>query len=272
MHTTLHGSDTYRLQHPTMLDVLHDLRIPANDPGPGDRIPTFDLPTTDGARFASSDFDGHGRPALLVFGSQTCPVTESAGAGLVELHRRFGHSVRFVVVNVREAHPGAAIPQPQTFDDKARHAEDLKAHHGFEFDVAIDDIDGTVHRAFGPRPSSAYLIDPSGTIVFRAHWSNVTDALAEALDAVTAGRPVRRARVGHTMRSMLKMTGHASTAFRRAGRGAMADTWRAAAPAAAMISVSNGFAFLSKDRRGVPTLAAIAVLITGMVAAIIGVS
>ncbi len=47
----------------------------------------------------------------------------------------------------------------------------LRDHHRIPFDVAIDDIDGTLHRAFGTRPSSAYLIDSSGTIVFRAHCS-----------------------------------------------------------------------------------------------------
>lgn len=86
----------------------------------------------------------------MVFGSLTCPVTESAGGGLRELHARYGDRVRFVLVNVREAHPGALTPSD--------HSMRLKEHHLLPFEVATDDLDGTLHRAFGPRPSSAYPI------------------------------------------------------------------------------------------------------------------
>lgn len=251
-------SADYRIEHPSALDVLRDLRIPSTDPGPGDRIPSFDLETVDGGRFASDEFDGHGRPVLLVFGSLTCPITESAGDGLVELHRTYGDSVRFVVVNVREAHPGEQTSQPATIEAKTLHALRLREHHGMDFEVAVDDVDGTVHRAFGTRPSSAYLIDPAGTIVFRAHWSNLTDLLDAALDAVTNGRPIAKPTVGGTLRAMKKMTGHAPTAFQTAGPGAMADTWRAAPPFAAMIAVSRLFGLLPMDRRGVPTMLTVA--------------
>lgn len=94
----------------------------------------------------------------MVFGSLTCPVTESAGGGLRELHARYGDRVRFVLVNVREAHPGALTPQPQTFQETSDHSMRLKEHHLLPFEVATDDLDGTLHRAFGPRPSSAYPI------------------------------------------------------------------------------------------------------------------
>jgi hypothetical protein len=184
-------SADYRIEHPSALDVLRDLRIPSTDPGPGDRIPTFDLDTVGGGRFASDEFDGHGRSMLLVFGSLTCPITESAGDGLVELHRIYGDSVRFVVVNVREAHPGEHTPQPATIEAKTAHASHLREHHRMDFEVAVDDVDGTVHRAFGTRPSSAYLIDPAGTIVFRAHWSNLTGEL-DAARWPTPGAPRRR--------------------------------------------------------------------------------
>ncbi len=61
-------------------------------PGPGDRVPDFDLPTLGGGRFRSTDL-GETGPALLVFGSYTCPVTENAAPGLKELHGRFGGQI-----------------------------------------------------------------------------------------------------------------------------------------------------------------------------------
>lgn len=267
-------TDTYRLEHPTISEVLRDMRIPASDPGPGDDLPPFDLATTDGARVSSVDLSAGDRPTLLAFGSLTCPVTESAGAGLVELHSRYGDRVRFVLVSVREAHPGARTPQPTTIEQKARNAAALRDHHQIPFDVAIDDIDGALHRSFGTRPSSAYVIDSSGTIVFRAHWSNATDALGEALDAVVGGNDVPHPTAAHTVASMLAMTGHAEVAFDAGGPGARADTWKVAPPFAAMIATSKLFGFLPRSKRGIPavlTLAAVAALATAMaVAAVAG--
>jgi hypothetical protein len=56
----------------------------------------------------------------------------------------------------------------------------------------------------------------------------------------------------------MKMIGHATAVFDRAGRGAAADTWKAAPPVAALIAVSNVFSFASPDRRGVLAVATIA--------------
>jgi thiol-disulfide isomerase/thioredoxin len=103
----------YRFERLALPLVLKDLYFGKSDPGPGDRVPEFDLPAVGGGRFRSADLANTG-PALLVFGSSTCPVTDNAAPGLIELHRRFGDRVRFVMVNVREAHPGCAFPQPGT--------------------------------------------------------------------------------------------------------------------------------------------------------------
>jgi hypothetical protein len=37
--------------------------------------------------------------------------------------------------------------------------------------VAVDTVDGTVHRAYGPLPNSVYLIDRTGRVAFRALWA-----------------------------------------------------------------------------------------------------
>ena len=236
----------YRFDRPTLGTVLADLRIPADHPGPGDTIPSFDLPTTDGRRFTSAEVVARGRPLVLVFGSLTCPITESAGPGLVALHRRYGHAVDFVVVNVREAHPGASLPQPQLTESKLRHARRLRSHHGFEFQVAVDDLDGSLHRAFGTRPSSAYVVDATGTIVFRAHWSNRLAALEDAVQAVHSGRAPGRTTVSQTVRALAGMAGPADVALRTAGRGAMRDFWLVAPPVAAYLTLSRVFTRLVK--------------------------
>jgi len=270
--TTRTSTDAYRIRRPTLPVLLNDMRIPASDPGPGDQIPGFDLPTTDGGRVTSASLLQDGRPVLLVFGSVTCPVTESAAPGLNLLHERYGSDVRFVVVNVREAHPGARFAQPETMDDKLKHAVALARHHGFRFETAVDDLDGSLHRAFGTRPSSAYLIDPTGRILFRAHWSNSTDALDQALSAVTAGQAPPRPAVGRTVGSMMRMTGYAEVSLHTAGSGAARDMWRVAPPFASMIATSRLFSFLPRSRRGLPAALLLTAVLAGVIAVAVAVN
>ena len=213
--------------------ILPDMYFTKNDPGPGDPVPDFDLPTLDGGRFRSGDLPERG-PTLLVFGSYTCPVTDSAAPGLNDLHGRFGDRVRFVMVAVREAHPGANAPQPADFEEKRAHAERLRDLHHIPYEVAVDDIDGTLHRALSPKPNSAYLLGGDGTILFRAHWANDTKALTQALEAVSAGRPPRRTQSRGLIRPVWPTIRYIAPTLDRAGRGAWRDMWRAVPPMAAM--------------------------------------
>lgn len=223
----------YRFERLALPVVLRDMHFNREDPGPGDRVPEFDLPTVGGGRFRSSDLAETG-PALLIFGSSTCPVTDNAAPGLNELYFRFGDRVRFVMVNVREAHPGKAFPQPRMLDAKMAHAEQLRDLHGFEFEVAVDDMDGSLHRGLGPKPNSAYILGDDGTILFRAHWANDTEALAAALDAIVAGESLRRSQSGGVVKPTLRIFRNLAPVLDRAGGGAWADMWRVAPPLAAI--------------------------------------
>ncbi len=226
------GSD-YRFSRLRLGLVLHDMYFTKTDPGPGEKVPDFDLPTLDGERFRSQDL-AETAPVLLVFGSYTCPVTESAAPGLRDLHARFGNRVRFVMVNVREAHPGANVPQPGSFEKKRAHAALLRDFHDFRFEIAIDDIDGSLHRAMSPKPNSAYLLGADGSIAFRAHWANATRALAAALEDTTAGRPPRHAQSHGLTRPIWPTVRYIAPVLARAGAGAWRDMWRAVPPMAAL--------------------------------------
>ena len=55
----------YRFEHLALPIVLKDMYFSKGDPGPGDRVPEFDLPTLGGGRFRSTDL-GETGPALLI--------------------------------------------------------------------------------------------------------------------------------------------------------------------------------------------------------------
>jgi hypothetical protein len=261
--TVTDAGEEYRFTRFRTALLLDDMTFDRDAPAPGDRVPAFDLPTLDGGRFTDVDL---GRlPVLMVFGSRTCPVTESAGPVLNTLHRDFGDRVRFVLVNTREAHPGQRFDQPVTVEEKWRHAEELRRHHGVEFEVAVDDLDGGLHRAMSPKPNSAYLLDPTGVIRFRAHWANDEQGMRTALAAVAAGRAPARGRSRAMAGPLLRAVGHLPAVVSFAGSRVERDIWTAAMPLAVLGRVSRLFRRLPKDHRGVAAAAltaAIAVLAT----------
>ncbi|MFG2310820.1 TlpA family protein disulfide reductase [Streptomyces sp. NPDC048566] len=254
----------YRFERFRTRLLIDDMTFGRNALGPGSSLPDFDLPTLDGGRFASRALGG---PVLLVFGSRTCPVTESAVPVLKRLHARFAEDVRFVLVNTREAHPGQTIGQPATAAEKHRHARMLRDHHAIPFEVAVDDIDGSLHRAFTPKPNSAYLVDATGTITFRAHWANDEPALLRALEeAASGGAAHGRSRA--MARPLLRAVGHLPGVVAAAGSRTGRDIWRAAPPLAVLGSLSRLFTRLPADRRG-PAAAAAALGVCAIAAGVV---
>jgi hypothetical protein len=261
-------ASTYRYDTFTTALIIDDLSFRRTDPAAGDRVPAFDLETVDGGRFSSSALGG--RPLIMVFGSLTCPVTESSGPVLRDLHAIYGDRVRFVMVNTREAHPGERIPQPRTTAEKLQHARLLRSHHAFAFEVAVDTIDGQLHRAMSPKPNSAYLLSPDGIILFRGHWANDRAALARALQQVVSGRPPKRSHSNAMVWPLMKAIGHLPGIVRTAGRKVARDVWRAVPPFGIMALMSRPFAFLPKDLRGVAGTATLAILAAGLAVLALG--
>ncbi|MFE7812320.1 TlpA family protein disulfide reductase [Streptomyces sp. NPDC057433] len=260
-----HTGADYRFERFRTRLLIDDMTFGRNALGPGSPLPEFDLPTLDGGRFASRALGR--RPVLMVFGSRTCPVTESAAPVLRRLHARFGERVRFVLVNTREAHPGQTIGQPATVAEKHRHAQRLRHHHDIPFEVAVDDIDGTLHRAFTPKPNSAYLIDTGGTIRFRSHWANDEPALRRALEQTASGNTVHgrsRAMAGPLLRAVGHLPGIVTAAGSRTGH----DVWRAAPPLAVLGALSRLYTRLPADRRG-PAAAAAVLLVCAAAAGLL---
>jgi thiol-disulfide isomerase/thioredoxin len=241
------SKDTYAYDTFTTGLILGDLAFRSSDPGPGDRMPAFDIELLDGGRLTRDTMGD--RPTLIIFGSMTCPVTESSGPVLNDLHRRYGDRVRFVLVNTREAHPGEHLSQPKDMDAKRRRAEELRSHHGFRFEVAVDGIEGAFHRILSPKPNSAYLVRPDGIIAYRAHWANDGAGLERAIAAILEGK-----RTAGTSRAMLypllRAIGHLPSIGRRGGAKVMRDVWRAVPPFAIMALMTRPLGFLPVDMRG----------------------
>jgi len=222
----------YRYHRFTTRLMLADLRFSDRAPKPGAPFPAFDLATIDGGRLRSEELIG--RPFVVIPGSLTCPMTASAAGGLRELYEALGTDVTFISVYAREAHPGEQVPQPQNLDAKVARAAELAVRDRYRWHVAVDDLEGTLHRRLDAKPNAAYVVDAQGRLAFRSLWASDAQALRRALEAVARGEhPKRRTSRAMTM-PMMRALPWIDAIVSRAGPSASRDLWRAAAPMALM--------------------------------------
>jgi len=149
-----------------------------NGPRAGERALDFHATTPDGEKVTLSDFFGSW--LVLEMGSITCPITESKVMPMNKLAQTFS-DVIFLVLYVREAHPGEKIRQHDSLEEKISCAQRFRDEYGVARKILIDDIEGTAHQAYGSMPNSVYIINPSGTVVFRGDW-NTIDTVQEILE------------------------------------------------------------------------------------------
>lgn len=256
-------SSDYRYERFQLRHMLADLRFDPRGPRPGDLVPGLRLSTVDPG--GSLDLGGFDGPYLLVFGSNTCPMTAAAVTPLRRLRDEFGDRVPFVLVQVREAHPGARLGQARTLDEKVDQARELSEQVGGGFILAVDDLDGRLHTALDPKPNAAYLVGSDGRLVFRSIWASDERGLHAALASVVSGRTPRRSESRRMVAPLLASMGYIDGVLRVAGPGAARDLGRAAPPMLVAAKVASLFGRLPRDRRGHA-----AVTVVGLLAVLAG--
>lgn len=248
----------YLYEHVTSDVLSEDMDFNEDAVGPGDPLPDFDLPTAGGSRFRTTDLVGN-VPILVVTGSFTCPMTASSNPMLKQLHAEFGERIAFVMLHVREAHPGERYEQPHTFQEKLEHARKLKVRDALPWPVAADDPEGTVHRAFDGKPNAAFLTDRNGVIVFRSLWAGDEHGLRQALECVARGERPTEPESRRRLVPMAAGIGMMGEMVERSGPRAKRDIWRAAPPMAAMAWMSDWFRPLPPQWRPAAALATVGV-------------
>ena len=139
-------------------------------PGPkaGEPALDFTLKGLDGKEVTLSDF--RGKWVVLETGSLTCPMFVKNVNPIAKLRQQFP-DVAFLVVYVREAHPGSRTGPHQDMEDKVRLAREMMSAYGETRDVLVDDLDGSMHLAYGGLPNMVYVVNPEGRVVYRCDWA-----------------------------------------------------------------------------------------------------
>ena len=261
---TISVADDYRYKHFTTSLLFRDLRFRKDAAAPGDAFPEFELLTTDGSNLVNENVF-RDKPVIFVFGSMTCPMTASAAPSVQELYDEFGDRVEFIMLYVREAHPGEYFAQSETIEEKLDYAQKLKNFYDIQWTVAADNIDGDLHRALDPKPNSAFLADKDGTILFRSLWASDYCALRRALDAAASGRIPEMRQSVRMIGPVSRAMGHVQEVMSRGGPQAVRDLWLAGFPMALAGRVAPLFSSLAPDQRGIAAVLTTAIVTLTMI-------
>jgi hypothetical protein len=256
----------YLYDHVTQKVLMEDMSFSERAPRPGDRIPRFDLPSVDGGRISIADIAGR-KPLLLITGSYSCPMTASSDPILKEFHQEFGRDIEFVMLHVREAHPGEHREQPRSFEEKLNHAKALKARDKLPWPIAVDDPEGTLHRALDEKPNAVWLTDRDGVIVYRGLWAGDEKGLAQALDAVIRGVAPPERESQRRLAPMAMGVGKMREMTLQSGPRATQDLRRAAPPIAAMAWLADLYRPLPPKWRTVAAVATLGVAVSAITSA-----
>ncbi|MEX2369313.1 MAG: deiodinase-like protein [Candidatus Paceibacterota bacterium] len=172
----------YNYNHFSPEDYAHDSFAA---PKIGQRAPDFTAYTLDGKVVQLSDF--FGQSVVLEIGSLTCPVYAGVLKRMRRLQKEFTE-VTFLLLYVREAHPGERRGQAQTNKAKRQRAQECKDIYKDPRMVLVDDVSGKAHKAYGLVPNSVFIIDRNGKIFWRAKWNQPRE-LRENLRRLTNNQP-----------------------------------------------------------------------------------
>ncbi len=150
-------------------------------PKAGEPMQDFALQSLDGKEVKLSDYSG--KWLVIETASLTCPMFVKNVNPIKMLIPKYP-DVEFLVVYVREAHPGSRTGPHESMEKKIALAERTKNEYGDIRPVLVDNLAGDMHQAYGSFPNMVYIVNPEGQVVYRCDWS-----YAHLIERVLKDRP-----------------------------------------------------------------------------------
>ena len=147
-------------------------------PRAGEQALDFTLIDTDGQSVSLADYQG--KWLVLEMGAVSCGMYARNIEPNNILAKEYP-DVEFLVVYVREPHPGERTGAHSSMEQKIENAKELQSLYGEYRKVAVDSITGEMHIKYGLRPNSVYVINPEGQVIYRCDWT-VSSELKRVLD------------------------------------------------------------------------------------------
>ena len=146
-------------------------------PKAGEKFIDFQAVKLDGKKVFLSDYLD--KPIVLDTGSITCPMYANTKEDMNKLQKQYPN-VYFLLLYIREAHPGGKTGSITTMQEKIDHARLTDKYYNEQREILIDSLDGEAHRLYGSMPNMTYVIGTDKIVKFRANWTNI-DALKTVL-------------------------------------------------------------------------------------------
>jgi len=95
------------------------------------------------------------------------------------MYRRYGDSVRFLTLYIKEAHPTdewqmdsnekeqVCYPQPKTTAERVAIANDFVKRFHYEIPMAVDPIENPANALYAGWPERFYIVDEKGVILYK---------------------------------------------------------------------------------------------------------
>lgn len=151
---------------------------------------------------------------------------------LTRLSSKYGRDFEFLIVYVRESHPGENFPHHLSPEQKIEHARKYKELEGVELRILIDDFQGSVHRKYGLLSNMIYLVDRQGTVVYKSDWTDGAEldemcASILRLDEMKKlGTPIIRKGISQRMHWIPMDPKLRERVYRRSGEKAIQDYFK----------------------------------------------
>lgn len=191
-------------------DKAARLAGPANDSGPKlhSIAPDFTLAAVHSSKQVQLSRYRGAKPAVLVFGSYTCPNFRDAAPALDRLYTKYGGKAAFLLVYIREAHGSTGwqstrnerdridMPDAANIAGKQQHAAFCTRKLNMKFPAVVDGMDDKVERAYAAWPSRAFVLDKDGRILYSTRLTELDFHASEMEAAVkrAVGDPGREIR------------------------------------------------------------------------------
>jgi hypothetical protein len=146
----------------------------------GETAEGFTIRDQSGSEVSLADY--RGKWVVLETGSLTCSMYVKNIPGMRDLQGKYPE-VEFLLIYVREAHPGARLGPHQSDAQKLEMSRKLQDIYKEPRKILIDNVAGDMHRKYGALPNMTYVTDPNGKVIYRCDW-----AFPKLIDKVLAGR------------------------------------------------------------------------------------
>ena len=146
----------------------------------GEIADNFTVRNQEGAEVSLDSY--RGKWVVLETGSITCSMYVKNISGIKRLQNKYP-DVEFLLIYVREAHPGSRLGPHETDQQKQEMSKQLQDVYKEPRTVLVDNVNGEMHKAYGEMPNMVYIIDPDGKVVYRCDW-----AFPKLIDRVLANR------------------------------------------------------------------------------------